>query len=190
MTSRRTRSNGSAANRSRPVGAVGGRLDGEAGVAQADRRDLADRRVVLDEQDPGVHPRQYASDGRHGPSGRSCGGTCTQGPFRLVSVVREAPRAVFDPGLDAWREHQTARQAGINVGLSALSGPRAHVSPRNWSEAARPYPSVASNAAFSRARCSARIGTVPSAASTNVSAISTNTTGTPCASPSASMTSP
>ena len=35
--------------------AVGGRLDREAGVAKADGGDFADGRVVLDEQDPGVH---------------------------------------------------------------------------------------------------------------------------------------
>ena len=35
--------------------AVGGRLDREAGVAKADGGDFADGRIVLDEQDPGVH---------------------------------------------------------------------------------------------------------------------------------------
>src|SRR3954453_6760005 len=95
-------------------GPVAGGRDGEPGVAQADGRDLADRGVVFDEQDPGVHPRQYASR----------------------------------------------------------------------------YPRVASNAAFSRARCSARIGTVPRAARTKVPAMSRNTTGTPWVSPRASMTSP
>jgi len=54
----------------------------------------------------------------------------------------------------------------------------------------RGYSRFASKTAFSRARCSARIGTVPSAASTNVTAISPNTIGTPCASPNALMTAP
>ena len=42
---------------------VGRGRDGEARVAQADRRHLADRRVILDEQDPGVHgfPRAPAT---------------------------------------------------------------------------------------------------------------------------------
>src|SRR4029453_132357 len=54
--------------------AVGLDVDLEAGVAEPDRRDLTDRRVVLDEQDPGLHARQYAS--RSGPSGpRSIDGT-------------------------------------------------------------------------------------------------------------------
>ena len=124
MTSRRTRSNGSAVNRSRPSAAVGGGLDREAGIAQPDGRDLADRRVVFDEQDPGVQAssrrvrRQYASRGRRPERGRR--------------PIPASPR--------------TRRSRG---------------------RAARP----------GSARC-------PSAASTNVPAMSMNTTGTPCASPS------
>ena len=38
-----------------PVAAVGRGDDAEAGPAQAERRDLADRRVVLDQQDASVH---------------------------------------------------------------------------------------------------------------------------------------
>lgn len=49
---------------------------------------------------------------------------------------------------------------------------------------------VASKAAFSRARCSAWIGTVPRAASTNSTAIIPNTIGTPAVSPTCSMMTP
>ena len=83
---------------------------------------------------------------------------------------------------------------GTAPGNAATPPPAAPAAPTTGGgysySAAERYSRFASKTAFSRARCSARIGTVPSAASTNVTAISPNTIGTPCASPNALMTAP
>ena len=92
------------------VPAVVRSIDREAGTAQADCGHLPDRRVVLDEQDPRVHGRQYAS---------------RSGQPWAVAIARSS-----------------------------------------W------------------------MGTVVSAATTKVTAMSQNTTGTPVPSPSASMITP
>ena len=55
MMSRRTRSNGLGPEALEALDAVGGGRHLEAGRAEPDRGHLADRRVILDEQDPGVH---------------------------------------------------------------------------------------------------------------------------------------
>ena len=61
-------------------------------------RDLADRRVVLDEQDPGVHARQYAS--RPGVSGRQLD-RCRRSPGMAVAPVRRPGLAVARPPIRA-----------------------------------------------------------------------------------------
>ena len=70
---------------------VGGGLDREPGVAQPDRRDLADRRVVLDEQDPGVHAAEYAPRASR-PSVHSSAAPRCGRSVRIGSVARAASR--------------------------------------------------------------------------------------------------
>ena len=64
MTSRRTRSNGLGPEAVEALDAVGGGRDLEAGGTQPDRGHLADRRVILDEQDPRIHDAQAPSGSR------------------------------------------------------------------------------------------------------------------------------
>ena len=136
MTSSRTRSNGSAANRSRPSRPSVAVVDREPGAAQADRGHLADRRVILDEQDPGVHglPRAPASVGRFRPQYASSAGQrqfrdqpsrCGEplARHRTAGGLAGAGRAVArrptvgprsaDPGRSALR--RAARAAGAAV---------------------------------------------------------------------------
>ena len=74
-------------------------------------------------------------------------------------------------------------------GSSSMSRIRAST-PRASMAAVSRRPAEASWAAFARARSSARIGSVNSAASTNDTVITRNTIGSPAASPAVSMITP